>query len=201
MVTIKTIAKEAQCSVSTVSKALNGRPDVGEETRQKILEIARKHQFYPNAFGKGLKRKHTENIGVIFCREFQPLSVNPFYSRVLEGIEAELAINNYNLVLHLLPEVYTGEMPKMIREHQIDGLILIGVLHQEFIDHVEALHIPAILVDPKITSDSFHQILIDNEHGAFEATQYLILKGHRRIAFISGDLERQSFRQRFDGYL
>ncbi len=200
MVTIKTIAQEAGCSVSTVSKALNQRPDVSEETRQKVLQIAKKYHFYPNALGKGLKRKHTENIGVIFCREFQPLSVNPFYSRVLEGIEAELAINNYNLVLHLLPEVYSGEMPKMIREQQVDGLILIGVLQQEFIDDVANLKIPAILVDPKIPSDVFHQILIDNEHGAFEATQYLILKGHRRIAFISGDLERQSFRQRFEGY-
>jgi len=201
MVNIKAIATAAHCSVSTVSKALNGRPDVSEETRKKVLKIAKQHNFYPNALGKGLKNKYTENIGVIFCREFQPLSVNPFYSRVLEGIEAELAINNYNLVLHLLPENYSGDLPKMIREQQVDGLILIGVLHQEFIDQIIELEIPSILVDPKLILDNFSQILIDNEHGAFEATQHLIQRGHRRIGFISGDLDRLSFRQRFDGYL
>ncbi len=201
MVNIRHIAKEAQCSVSTVSKALNNRHDVAEETRKKIIDIAKAHNFHPNAFGKGLKRRLTENIGVIFWRESQPLSANPFYSRVLEGIEAELVVNNFNLVLHLLPEGTQDQLPKMIREQQVDGVILVGVFHQEFIDQIKAAQVPTIMVDPKITSNTFCQILIDNEDGAFEATQYLIQKGHRRIGFISGDLERQSFRQRYDGYL
>ncbi len=200
MVTIKRIAEAAQCSVATVSKALNGRPDVAEETRKRILEIAKAHQFYPNAMGKGLKKRVTESVGVIFCREKLPLSLNPFYSRVLEGIEAELAVSNYNLVLHLLPESYTNEMPKMIRERQVDGLVLVGVLHQSFIDQIGSLEIPTVLIDPKIAGDSFNQVLIDNEHGAFEATQYLIKRGHRRIGFISGDLDRLSFRQRYEGF-
>ncbi len=201
MITIKRIAEAAHCSVSTVSKALNGKPDVAEDTRKKIIEIAKAHNFYPNALGKGLKKRITENLGVIFCRESLPLSLNPFYSRVLEGIEAELAVNNYNLVLHLLPEIYTGDMPKMIRERQVDGLILVGVLNQNFMDQLSFLEIPTVLVDPKITTSTFCQVLIDNEHGAFEAIQYLIQHGHRRIAFISGDLDRLSFRQRYDGYL
>jgi DNA-binding LacI/PurR family transcriptional regulator len=79
---------------------------------------------------------------VIFCREFQPLSLNPFYSRVLEGIEGELAINNYNLVLHLLPEVYRDELPKMIKEHKVDGLILIGVLQEKFVEQLISENIP-----------------------------------------------------------
>jgi LacI family transcriptional regulator len=137
---------------------------------------------------------------VIFCREFQPLSLNPFYSRVLEGIEGELAINNYNLVLHLLPEVYRDELPKMIKEHKVDGLILIGVLQEKFVEQLISENIPTILIDPKIPTDQFSQVLIDNEHGGFLATQYLINKGHTRIGFISGDLERESFRQRFTGY-
>ncbi|MDD5540510.1 MAG: LacI family DNA-binding transcriptional regulator [Candidatus Neomarinimicrobiota bacterium] len=200
MTTIKDIARLANCSLSTVSKALNGRRDVSQETKERIIQIAREHNFSPNAFGKGLKNHKTENIGVIFCREFQPLSLNPFYSRVLEGIEGELAINNYNLVLHLLPEVYRGEMPKMIKEHKVDGLILVGVLQEIFIEQLKADSIPTILIDPKISTDRFSQVLIDNEHGGFLATQYLINKGHTQIGFISGDLERESFRQRHTGY-
>ena len=200
MITIKSIAEAAHCSVATVSKALNGRPDVAEATRERILAIAKEYDFYPNAVGKALKNKVTENIGVIFCREQLPLSLNPFYSRVLEGIEAELAVSNYSLVLHLLPEGTTTAIPKMIRESRVDGLVLIGVLQQEFIEQLVSLAIPTVLVDPKIAGSTFCQVLIDNEHGAYEAVKYLIDRGHRRIAFISGDLERLSFSQRFDGY-
>jgi len=200
MASIKEIAREANVSPSTVSKALNKRKDVSESTRQKIIKIAESHNFVPNALGKNLKNQKTENVGVIFCRESQPLSGNPFYSRVLEGIEAELAINNFNLVLHLLPNDYKGTLPKMLREGQVEGVILAGVMRPDFIERLRELDIKVVLVDPKITIGDLSQVLIDNEHGAFQAVQHLIRSGHRRIGFISGDLERMSFIQRFKGY-
>ncbi|UCE06919.1 MAG: LacI family DNA-binding transcriptional regulator [bacterium] len=200
MITIKDIARLADVSVSTVSKALNDRPDVGAVTKKKILEIVQQYHFSPNAFGKGLKSQTSENIGVIFCREMQPLSGNPFFSRVLEGIEAELAINNYNLVLQLIPESRQDTLPKMVRQRQVDGLILVGIFQEYFIQNILSNNILVVLVDPKIRINECSQVLIDNEHGAFTATQYLIQKGHRRIGFISDDVERLSFKQRFDGF-
>jgi len=200
MITIKEIAKLADVAQSTVSKALNDRPDVSPETKRKIIEIAKQYNFVPNAFGKGLKSRTTENIGVIFCRESQPLSGNPFYSRVLEGIEAELAMNNYNLVLQLIPESQQEMLPKMVRQRQVDGLILAGIFQEQFIKNILSNNIFVVLIDPKILRNNCSQVLIDNEYGAFTATQYLIQKGHRRIGFISGDLERLSFKQRFNGY-
>lgn len=200
MITIKEIAKFANVSQSTVSKALNNRPDVNPETKRKICELAKEHNFVPNAFGKGLKSRTTENIGIIFCREPRPLSGNPFYSRVLEGIEAELVLNNYNLILHLIPENQQKNLPKMIRQRQVDGLILIGTFQEQFIHDILANNIFVVLIDPKISINSCCQVLIDNEHGAFTAIQYLIQNGHKRIGFISGELERLSFKQRFDGY-
>jgi len=200
MASIKEIAKEANVSPATVSKALNKRKDISEATRQKILRIAESHNFVPNATGRNLKNRTTESVGVIFCRESQPLSGNPFYSRVLEGIEAELAVNNYNLVLHLLPNDYKGNLPKMLREGQVDGIILAGVMRSDFIDRLKTLEISVVLIDPKILVSDLSQVLIDNEHGAFQATEYLINLGHERIGFISGNLDRLSFLQRFKGY-
>ena len=101
MASIKEIAKEANVSPATVSKALNKRKDISEATRQKIIKIAESHDFVPSALGKNLKTQKTENVGVIFCRESQPLSGNPFYSRVLEGIEAELAINQAKKIYYI----------------------------------------------------------------------------------------------------
>jgi LacI family transcriptional regulator len=197
---IKDIAREANVSPATVSKALNKRKDISEATREKILRIAESHDFVPSAIGRSLKNQRTENIGVIFCRESQPLSGNPFYSRVLEGIEAELTINNYNLVLHLLPNDYKGTLPKMLREGQVDGVVLAGVLRPDFIERLRNLSIGVVLVDPKIIIDDFSQVLIDNEHGAFQAVEHLISRGHERIGFISGNLDRMSFIQRYKGY-
>jgi len=197
-VTLRDLARAANCSLATVSKALNGREDVSAETRAKILQLARELNYAPHAVGRSLRRRVTENVGVIFYRESQPLSGNPFYSRVLEGIEAELAIHGYNLVLHLVQG--DEDVPKFVREQQVDGLILVGAMSDAFVERISANDLPKVFVDPKTPVSHASQILIDNEYGAFLATQYLIRKGHKRIGFISGDLGRMSFRQRFEGY-
>ena len=200
MKTIKDIAKIAGVSQSTVSKALNDRHDIGKDTKERILRIVEQYDFSPNVFGKSLKSKITGNIGAIFSREQYPLSANPFYSRVLEGIEAELALKNYNLMLNIVQENSKSGLPKVIKERQIDGLILIGSFTTEFVEKIIAQEMNMVLIDPKITFNQFSQVLIDNEHGAFSATQYLIDAGHKRIGFVSGDLSRLSFKQRFNGY-
>ncbi|HPG39903.1 MAG TPA: LacI family DNA-binding transcriptional regulator [bacterium] len=201
MINIKVIAELAHVSKSTVSKALNNRSDISYATRQKILEIARQHNFTPNAYGKGLKSRTTGNIGVIFYRDILPLSGNPFYSRVLEGIEAETTLNNYNLVLHIVTDNRTDDLPKMVREKQVDGLILIGILHKELIGKILEKNQCTVLVDPKLNYERCSQVMIDNESGAYQITRYLINRGHKRIGFVSGNLERLSFRQRYEGYI
>jgi LacI family transcriptional regulator len=200
MKTIKDIAKIAGVSQSTVSKALNNRHDIGFETKERILKIVKAYNFSPNVFGKSLKSKITGNVGVIFCREQNPLSANPFYSRVLEGIEAGLAINNYNLMLNIIQENSRKELPKVIRERQVDGLILIGSFRQALVEKIMLQKVHTVLVDPKVVYRNCCEVLIDNAHGAYLATQYLIDTGHKRIGFISGDLARLSFKQRFNGY-
>ncbi|NOX89903.1 MAG: LacI family transcriptional regulator [Calditrichaeota bacterium] len=200
MPTIKDIARIANVSVSTVSKALNLRADVSEETRRKILDIAKELNYDISKIKKETLFNKTKNAGVIFCREEKPLSLNPFYSRVLEGIEGELAINNYNLVLHLLPNQVDISVPQLLANQKVDGTILVGVFSKDFIERIKKIELPVVLIDPKIYVENVTQVLIDNEHGAYTATQYLIQKGHKRIGFISGQLERLSFYQRFTGY-
>jgi len=201
MVTIKDVARLAGYSPATVSKALNDRSDVSAETKSKILDIVRASGFTPNAFGKALKKKSSGNIGVLFCRDLRSISGNPFYSRVLEGIEAELALNDYNLVLQIITESTKDELPKMTRERQVDGIILVGTFRDDYLKRIlnEDLHV--VLIDPRVPVNQQCHVLIDNEHGAFQATKYLIDCGHERIGFISGDLTRCSFQQRYNGYI
>ncbi len=200
MSTIKDIARLANVSVSTVSKALNARADVSERTRKKIIQIAHELNYDVSRLRREAPLVQSQNINVIFCREEKPLSLNPFYSRVLEGIEAELALNHFNLVLSLLPNRKDVPLPAPLASGEVDGAILVGVFNQDFIDRIKRIKQPVVLIDPKIIVEEFTQVLIDNEHGCYMATQYLIEKGHRRIGFISGPLERQSFFQRYLGY-
>lgn len=199
-ISIKEIAKLAKVSQSTVSKALNNRHDVNEDTRQRILDIVQKYNYLPNIFGKALKSQLTESIGVLICKESQPLSSNPFYSRVLEGIEAELALKNYSLTLHMVNGEVPVRLPKIVRERRVDGLILVGAFDPDFTDSILASDIPTSFIDPKFSVEAHDQVLIDNEHGAFMATQHLISSGHKKIGFVSGSLNRMSFKQRYNGF-
>jgi LacI family transcriptional regulator len=196
---IRTLARLAGVSPSTVSKALNNRSDVNAETRRKVLEIATAHGYSPNSFAKGLKTRSTENIGLLFSRDRQSLSDNPFYSKVLEGVESELAINNNNMILSIIQPSHRG-LPKMIRERHVDGVILIGIFHEDFLESLRSEGLPVVLVDPQKPTDAYAQVQIDNEYGGCLATEFLIRNGHRRIGFVSGDLGRLSFRQRYEGY-
>ncbi len=200
MYTIKDIAKLANVSQSTVSKALNDRHDVSLKTKTKILKIAEKYNFSRHNISKLNVKTMTENIGVVFCREGRPLSGNPFYSRILEGIEGELILNNYNLVLHLLQERQNGSIPKMIRDKKVDGIILIGIMSQNFKNILKNIEIPVMHIDPAAEDTLFNKVTIDNERGAFLAIQHLISKGHKEIAFVSGELKRSSFSCRFNGF-
>ena len=83
----------------------------------------------------------------------------------------------------------------------MDGVILIGTQHEGFVHNLLSFPVQTVLVDPKVLVERCSQVLIDNETGAFTATEHLIQAGHRRIGFISGDISRRSFRQRLDGYL
>lgn len=200
MITIKDIAKHAGVSQSTVSKALNDRPDISSEMKTKILEIVKELNYTPQAFGKALKKKVSENIGILFCRDLHSLSGNPFYSRVLEGIEGEVALHNFNLLLQIITETTKDELPKMVREGQVEGLIILGTFEDRYLNRIIDSGTNVIMIDPKKTDENCCQVLIDNEHGAFLAIKYLIDQGHRRIGFISGDLARSSFQQRYNGY-
>ena len=200
MYTIKDIAKLANVSQSTVSKALNDRHDVSQKTKEKIIKIAEKYNFSTHNISKLNIKTMTENIGVVFCRESRPLSGNPFYSRILEGIEGELVLNNYNLILHLLQNQQNESIPKMIKEKKVDGIILIGIMTKEFINLMKNVEMPVMHVDPAAEDTTFNKVTIDNERGAFLAIQHLISNGHKDIAFVSGELQRSSFSCRFNGY-
>lgn len=202
-ITIYDVAKKAGVSISTASKALNDRRDVGDATKEKIREIAREMNYEPSHFARALAMRKTENIGVITVRYYgAPMLTNPFYSRIIEGIEERLINNNLNLVTNVLTreQVERLEMPKMIKEKSADGVILLGYMPDEFVEIIASKGVPVVMVDNYYKDSGITSIITDDFNGAREAVSVLIKNGHKKIAYLSGPSRRRSFKLRGEGY-
>jgi LacI family transcriptional regulator len=198
------LAREAGVSIATASKALNGRRDVNEQTRQKVLETAKRLQYHPSHMARGLARRRTENIGVVALRRFKvPFFTNPFYSRVIEGMEIETTQRNYNLLLSILPADEPSaqlHLPKLVREKNADGLVLLGEMPSALLREVFDRRIPSVIVDffsPKLAA---HYILTDNKQGMRQLVKHLAALGHKRAAFLQSASLDWSFTERQSGF-
>lgn len=202
-VTIYDVAKKAGVSISTASKALNDRKDVSEKTKERIKQIAKELAYEPSHFARALALKKTGNIGVLTVRYYStPMLTNPFYSKIIEGIEEGLIDSDLNLITNVLrkEQIDRLELPKVVKEKSVDGLILLGYMPEEFVKLIISRGLPTVVVDNYVRED-ISMIVTDDENGAYNAVSYLIKTGHKKIAYISGPSKRISFKKREQGYL
>lgn len=199
MVTIKDIARIAGVAPSVVSRAINNKYGVKESTRQRILEIARELNYYPNAAARSLVTRKTQTIGVMMADISEP-----YYSQIIKGMEFVADKTGFTLLFSNSQEQveHSGVLQKMIQANRVDGLIIIGSNIQEkgFIAKLLEKEIPFVLIERKITDPQVNCIWVDNVEGATMATRHLIEKGHRKIAHIAGNLSFQVALERLEGY-
>ncbi len=198
-VTIRDVAKRARVSISTASRALNNSGPVKEETKARVLKAVKEINYTPNAIARGLVTRKTGNIGFLLPASVKDGTSNPFYSRVFEGIEAETRERNYHLIFSILDE-NQEDLPRMVKEKNIDGVILASKVSERLILQLEEEGITLALVDHAIEQGNVDSVVIDNFNGACKMVNYLLKLGHRRIGFIRGPQDRPSFIQRFEGY-
>ncbi len=193
--TISDVAAKVGVSPSTVSRVLNGRPGISEETRSKVLEAARELGYYPAMAGRGLALGRTENLGFLIHHR-HTLNPDSFYGGVLAGVDSEARAHGF----HVIFSADTSEkLPAMVKEQRVDGLILAGCdIPGDLIVALKAQEVPLVLVDNHL--EKVDSVFTDNVGGAYEAVTHLIHLGLKRIGFICewfGDL---SFAERFEGY-
>ena len=200
-VTIKDIARILGISKSTVSRALSEHSDVNAETRRRVLEVAEQLQYQPNSIALNLKQQRTNTIGVLI-----PDTGNPFFSRAVSGIQKIANIAGYNVMVCQSNESYETEksnLQSLIATH-VDGVLISISRETERTDHFETLlkkNIPVVFFDRICKALDTSQVYTDNYDIAFEATQYLIAKGCRRIATITGPRHLYTSFNRFQGYM
>ncbi len=204
-VSIKDVAKEAAVSTTTVSYVLNHKPSetISPETTERVMDAVRRLNYVPNLNARSLTSRRTNLIGVVIPqsepgKEF--MFANPFYGKLLSAIEYAARIHGYHLLL-------SGPEPdqsyiNIARNRGVDGIIVVGSYPSQSLDELHQLSVPVGLVDTDGKDPVSHTIGINDKLGGKMATQYLISRGHRRIAFVSGSLCEQGVMQkRFLGYL
>jgi LacI family transcriptional regulator len=197
-VTIKDIASQLHISVATVSRALRDTYDVNRETREKVLEMARKLNYKPNVNAMGLAGGKTFNIGVIL-----PFITNYYFSTVITGIQEIAYAKGYNIVLFITNDSPEREV-SIIRDLAVsafDGfLVSTCATHYDHFNSITDKGIPVIFFDRVPTAAHTARVMQDDYRGAFDATEHLIAQGYHKIAHLAGPRDIAMTERRLKGY-
>lgn len=198
MITIKDIARLANVSHTTVSRALNNSPLIKESTKRKILEIASQLNYSPNVNAKSLVMQKSHTIG-LFLTSISNGTSSSFLADTIKGVNS-LITNEYNLFIRGIDdyEDYTSINPQ-----RFDGIILMSqsVSDNSFIYHVLQKQIPLVVLNREVEETSIPNVLSNDTEGARMAVEYLITNGHHDIAIIEGTPSFKSSHMRKEGYL
>ena len=188
MVTITDIAKACGVSRATVSKALNGAPDIKAETVERIRECAKEMGYHPNAAARAPKMGRSYNLGVLFSEPTGVGLTHEYFSRIFESIKAEAERLGYDITF-ISQNLGTMTMDYLehTRYRSCDGVVIASAdFHDPAIVRLGESDIPTVTLD--YIFDSRTAILSDNIQGMEKLVRYVYEKGHRRIAFIHGEL-------------
>lgn len=202
-ITIRDVAEKANVSIAAVSYVINGvEGKVSEEKINLIKDAVKELNFIPNMSAASLVNRKSKLIGVIIPQTedyHQAVLENPFYSEIVSGIEARARECGYHMILSGVDKGKTYF--NMTTERNLDGAIIMGVYREEFYEDLKKVKIPIVLIDSYINDTYFYKIGVDDEEGGYKATKYLMDKGHKNIALITGTIREDGVvEKRFLGY-
>jgi DNA-binding LacI/PurR family transcriptional regulator len=189
-ITIRDVASRSGVSIGTVSRALKNQPGLTEETRQQVLRAALELGYDTT----NLRPNKLRRISFLTSR-LADLSINPFYSPVLHGVED--ACRDEEIVLSITSLRPGDRVVEIVRRHEADGLLCAGYFEPKLTERIAAIGLPLVLIDhysPVIPS-----VNIDNLSGAKQAVKHLLENGYKNIAFLSGP-NHYSISQRLHGF-
>ena len=197
-VSIKDIARLAQVSHSTVSRALRDSTLVNEETAQRIKQIAREAGYQASAVARSLVTQETRTIGVVVTT-----ITDPFVSEVVSGIEETANLLGYSILLaesNADPE-REKRVVQSCAERRLDAIVVtssrVGAL---YVPLLSEMRVPILLVNNQNAGEFVHSVMIANRTGAKDVVSHLLDLGHTRIGYIGDRYGHQSDKERYAGY-
>lgn len=198
--TIKLIAKKANVSIATVSRALNNDERVTFETREKVLQISTELNYKPNLAARNFVKKKSNTIGLIL-----PDISDEFFTDIIRGVDEITYKNDYYTMVASSHKyrTLTDSIIALSDNGLVGGLIiLVSALTDEIINILKIIKIPVVLIGSGKQEYEFDTVAIDNYQGAFAATEYLIKKkGYNKIAHITGPSENEDVQLRKKGFI
>lgn len=197
-ITIKDVAREANVSVATVSRALNGGHNVAEPVRALVVEVANRLRYIPHAAARSLSSRHTQTIGVVL-----PDLHGEFFSELMRGIDGVARAHQQ----HLLVSSYHGDQEQQgaalrAMRGRVDGLLVLSpyAAHSDFLTDNLPASLPTVLINTPLPDPRYTGFSIDDHAGAVAMTRHLLDAGHRRIAFIAGPEQNFDAHERLRGF-
>ena len=187
---IRDIARLSGVGVSTVSRVLNNHPDVKESTRKKVLEVIKESNYIPNNSARILKQNNTKNIGVLVKGVF-----NPFFSEMITVIGNKIEENKYTMILQQNDYALGQDVDLLvsfIKEKRLQGIICLGGNFTDIDeDSFLNIYVPIVITSVNNISnkgkENYSTVGIDDVKSAYNATEYIINKGHKNIAMMIGE--------------
>jgi len=197
-VTIRDVARAAGVSVASVSRALNGRENVTEETRRRVMEAAARLRYRPNDAARSLITRRTRSIGAVL-----PELHGEFFCELIGGVDAAARAAG----LHLLVSCSHGDADEAAAalralQGRVDGLLVMSPhVDAAFLEHTLPARLPAVMLNAPRVESRFPILNVDDHGGALAMTRHLLALGHRRIAMIGGPRGRFDADERRRGFL
>ncbi|MCA8238032.1 LacI family DNA-binding transcriptional regulator [Burkholderia cenocepacia] len=189
--TIRDVARAAEVSIGTVSRALKNQPGLSEATRARIVGIAQQLGYDPAQLRPRIRR-----LTFLLHRQHNRFPASPFFSHVLHGVED--ACRERGIVPTLLTVGPNDDVLRQMRPHAPDAIAVAGFIEPETIEALAATGRPLVLID--LWAPGLRSVNIDNATGAALAMRHLLATGRSRIAFIGGSAAHYSIAQRAIGY-
>ena len=185
----------------TVSRVVNGKGYVSDETRALVLKAVAEMNYRPNGLARNLKRQRTETVGLVLG----DIS-NPYSTEIANAVREALTARGFTLFICISEHSAKEDIAAFdsLVDHNVDGIIVATRSNKEGNKRLESIverNVPVVVVGRDFHHELVDSISADNFKGGFEATQHLIDLGHKRIAFIGASYENRNNLKRLQGYL
>ena len=188
--TIADVARRVGVSKAAVSFALNGRPGVGDETRERILATAAELGWAPSASARSLSHARAFAVGIVIAREPALVGADPFFPGFIAGVEAELGPLDHALLLQVIGDDGEGESERyeqLARSERVDGVFLTDLRFDDpRVDLCATLGLPAVTLGRPDGPSPHPAVCLDDRAGVQEAVRHLVELGHERIGHVGG---------------
>ncbi|WP_096440629.1 LacI family DNA-binding transcriptional regulator [Alteribacter populi] len=204
-ITIKDVAKRANVAPSTVSRVIANSSRISQRTKEKVREAMEELGYHPNFNARSLANKTTKTIGLVMPNSANKTFQNPFFPEVIRGISTKAHQLDYGLYLstgQTEEEIYE-EVQDMVQGHRVDGIILLySRVNDKVISYLYEQNFPFTIIgrpyDERMTNITY--VNNDNFKAAKTVTEYLLLLGHERVAFIGGNFDFVVTVDHMEGY-